>query len=144
MPPDGPAYAVNAARGPWAASATLVPLEWIAAYPYQMVHGPAQLIMPITSGLGEIFQFTVKNERLSLMQLKELLDWQIAPQLRTVKGIVEVNSFGGEDRQYQVVLDPAKLVGYNLSSAEVNQAISLKSESQLNAETPIQLGLSCR
>jgi cobalt-zinc-cadmium resistance protein CzcA len=74
---------------------------------------------PITSGLGEIYQFTVRNDRLTLMQLEEILDWQIAPQLRTVKGIVEVNSFGGEDRQYQVILDPKRLQAAGVSVAQV-------------------------
>ncbi|MFZ5896342.1 MAG: efflux RND transporter permease subunit [Myxococcota bacterium] len=78
---------------------------------------------PISTGLGEIYQFTVKNPNMSLMQLEELLDWQIAPQLRTVPGIVEVNSFGGEDRQYQVVLDPRKLEAAGVSVAEVAAAL---------------------
>ena len=78
---------------------------------------------PISSGLGEIYQFTLKNDRLSLMQLEEILDWQIAPQLRTVPGIVEVNSFGGEDRQYQVVLDPKRLQAAGISVAQVAQAL---------------------
>ena len=55
---------------------------------------------PISTGLGEIFQFVVENPRLSAMQLEEVLDWQIGPALRTVRGVVEVNSLGGEDRQY--------------------------------------------
>ena len=78
---------------------------------------------PITSGLGEIYQFVVRNEALSLMQLEELLDWYIAPQLRMVPGIVEVNSFGGEDRQYQVVLDPARLQATGVSIAQVVDAL---------------------
>ena len=78
---------------------------------------------PISSGLGEIYQFTVKNDRLTLMQLEEILDWQVAPQLRTVKGIVEVNSFGGEDRQYQVVLDPKRLQAAGVSVAQVVDAL---------------------
>ncbi|RYZ63304.1 MAG: efflux RND transporter permease subunit, partial [Proteobacteria bacterium] len=78
---------------------------------------------PISSGLGEIFQFTLKNDRLSAMQLEEILDWQIAPQLRTVKGIVEVNSFGGEERQYQVVLDPKRLQAAGISVAQVVEAL---------------------
>jgi len=78
---------------------------------------------PITSGLGEIYQFTVTNERLSLMQLEELLDWQIAPVLRTVPGIVEVNSFGGEDKQYQVLLDPKRLQAAGVSVAQVANAL---------------------
>ena len=78
---------------------------------------------PISSGLGEIFQFVVRNEQLSVMQLEELLDWQIAPILRTVPGIVEVNSFGGEDKQYQVVLDPKRLQAAGISVAEVVSAL---------------------
>jgi cobalt-zinc-cadmium resistance protein CzcA len=78
---------------------------------------------PITTGLGEIFQFTVENKGLSLMQLEELLDWQIGPQLRSVPGVVEVNSFGGEDRQYQVLLDPGRLQAAGISVAEVARAL---------------------
>lgn len=78
---------------------------------------------PITSGLGEVYQFTVTNEHLSLMQLEELLDWQIAPQLRVIPGIVEVNSFGGEDKQYQVVLDPKRLQAAGVSVAQVAEAL---------------------
>lgn len=78
---------------------------------------------PITSGLGEIFQFVVRNDALSLMQLEETLDWQIAPVLRTVPGIVEVNSFGGEDKQYQVVLDPKRLQAAGISVSEVVSAL---------------------
>ncbi|MDB4973665.1 MAG: Cobalt-zinc-cadmium resistance protein CzcA, partial [Myxococcaceae bacterium] len=78
---------------------------------------------PITTGLGEVYQFTVRNERLSLMQLEEILDWQIGPQLRTVPGIVEVNSFGGEDRQYQVLLDPKRLQAAGVSVAQVVLAL---------------------
>lgn len=78
---------------------------------------------PISSGLGEIFQFVVKNDKLTVMQLEELLDWQIAPALRTVPGIVEVNSFGGEDKQYQVVLDPKRLQAAGVSVAQVVEAL---------------------
>jgi cobalt-zinc-cadmium resistance protein CzcA len=78
---------------------------------------------PISSGLGEIYQFTVRNDSLSLMQLEEILDWQIGPALRTVPGIVDVNSFGGEDRQYQVVLDPKRLEAASVSIAQVVAAL---------------------
>lgn len=78
---------------------------------------------PITTGLGEVFQFTVENPALTLMQLEELLDWQIAPQLRMVPGVVEVNSFGGEDRQYQVVLDPGRLQASGVSVLQVTEAL---------------------
>jgi cobalt-zinc-cadmium resistance protein CzcA len=78
---------------------------------------------PISSGLGEIFQFSVENEALSLMQLEELLDWYIGPALRTVPGVVEMNSFGGEDKQYQVLVDPRRLQAAGLSIAELARAL---------------------
>jgi len=78
---------------------------------------------PISTALGEIYQFTVTNDRLSLMQLEEVLDWQVRPLLRTVPGVVEVNSFGGEDRQYQVLLDPKRLQASGISVAEVVDAL---------------------
>ena len=78
---------------------------------------------PISTALGEIYQFTVRNDRLSLMQLEELLDWQIRPILRTVPGVVEVNSFGGEDRQYQIWLDPKRLQAAGISVAEIVDAL---------------------
>ncbi len=78
---------------------------------------------PISTGLGEIFQFTVQNDKLSLMQLEEVLDWQIAPVLRTVPGVIEVNSFGGEDKQYQILLDPGRLQAAGVSVAQVVEAL---------------------
>ena len=78
---------------------------------------------PISSGLGEIFQFSIRNDHLDTMQLEELLDWQVRPLLRAVPGVVEVNSFGGEDRQYQVILDPKRLQASGVSIAQVVQAL---------------------
>jgi len=78
---------------------------------------------PITTGLGEIFQFVVRGEGHSLMELEETLDWFIAPRLRMVPGVVEVNSFGGENKEYQVVIDPQRLQAAGLSVREVIEAI---------------------
>lgn len=78
---------------------------------------------PITSAVGEVYQFVVRNDSMTLMQIEETLDWQIAPALRTVPGVVEVNSFGGEDRQYQVVLDPKRLLAAGISVAQVIDAM---------------------
>ena len=80
---------------------------------------------PISTGLGEIFQFTVRSETHSLMEIEELLDWYIGPQLRTVPGVVETNSFGGENREYQVLLSPERLQALRLSVGEVAEALQL-------------------
>ncbi|MEW6747605.1 MAG: CusA/CzcA family heavy metal efflux RND transporter [Planctomycetota bacterium] len=78
---------------------------------------------PISTGLGEIYQFEVKGQGYTPMQLREILDWNINYQLRSVPGIVEVNSFGGELRTYQVSLVPEKLVVYGLSASDVFEAV---------------------
>ncbi|RYE95056.1 MAG: efflux RND transporter permease subunit, partial [Myxococcales bacterium] len=78
---------------------------------------------PISSGLGEVFHFVVRSDSLDLMQLEELLDWQIGPALRTVPGVVEVNTFGGHDRQYQVIIDPGRLQATGLALAPVIEAL---------------------
>ncbi|MCY0987418.1 CusA/CzcA family heavy metal efflux RND transporter [Nannocystis sp. ILAH1] len=78
---------------------------------------------PISTGLGEIYQFTLRSETHSLMELEELLDWYVGPQLRTVPGVVETNSFGGENREYQVVLRPERLQALRLSIGEVAEAL---------------------
>lgn len=81
------------------------------------------VVGPISSGLGEIFQFAVKNERLTVMQTTELLEWTIGPQLRTVPGVVDVNNFGGETKQYQVLLDPERLRASASSVEDVADAL---------------------
>lgn len=81
----------------------------------------------ISSALGEVFQFVVRNDRLGAMKTRELLDWYIAPQLRTVAGVVDISTQGGEDREYQVVLDPALLAASAISVPEVVSAIEAAS-----------------
>jgi heavy metal efflux system protein len=78
---------------------------------------------PISSALGEVYQFVVRGAGHSLMELEETLDWYVGPQLRAVPGIVEVNSFGGEDKQYQVVIDPKRLQSVGLSVEDVVRAL---------------------
>ncbi len=78
---------------------------------------------PVSTGLGEVFMFTVEGGGLSAMERRTLLDWDIAPRLRAVPGVTEVNVWGGLPKQYQVVVDPAKLVSYGLSLQQVFEAV---------------------
>ena len=90
---------------------------------------------PISTGLGEIYQFEVKGEPMcqpgepdtdacyTPMELRTILDWFVNYQLRSVPGIVEVNSFGGELKTYQVTLNPDSLVSYGLAVGDVFAAI---------------------
>jgi cobalt-zinc-cadmium resistance protein CzcA len=80
-------------------------------------------LAPVSTGLGEIFQFVVRSNHHSPSQLRSLLDWEIVPRLRSVPGIIEVNTMGGDLKQYQVVVNPAKLHAYRLTLREVREAL---------------------
>jgi cobalt-zinc-cadmium resistance protein CzcA len=88
---------------------------------------------PITTGLGEIYMYSVEAEagaktdqglEFTPTDLRTVQDWIIKPQLRNLPGVVEVNSIGGYERQYQVAPDPDKLVAYGLSFQDVLDALS--------------------
>ena len=78
---------------------------------------------PISSGLGEIFQFEVRGEGKTPMELRTILEWEIAPRLRRVPGVVEVNSFGGEFKTYEVQIDSTSLAQYEVSVNDVIEAL---------------------
>jgi len=79
---------------------------------------------PISSGLGEIYQYEVRGEGTSLVDLRILQDWFVKRQLRTVPGVTEVNSFGGEEMQFQVLIDPIRLQSYGLTFRDVFRALA--------------------
>lgn len=81
-------------------------------------------LAPPSTGLGTIYKFVVKSEHHSPMQLRTILDWEIGPKLKTVKGVIEVNSFGGELKQYQVVVDPKRMHARGLTLNDVVEALS--------------------
>lgn len=78
---------------------------------------------PISTGLGEIYQFEVRGGGRSLMDVRSILEWDIAFKLRSVPGVVEVNSYGGEMKTYEVQLDPDKMVSYKVSLDRVFEAL---------------------
>ena len=80
-------------------------------------------IGPLSTGLGEIFQYTLEGEGFSAMEKRTIQDWLVAPRLRTVPGVTEVNSFGGEVKQVQVVVRPESLVQYSLTLRDVLEAL---------------------
>jgi cobalt-zinc-cadmium resistance protein CzcA len=78
---------------------------------------------PLSDGLSEIYQFQVAGKTESLMQLRTLLNWQIAPALKQVPGVVDVNVNGGELKTYTVQVSDAALTRYGLSVGDVEAAI---------------------
>ncbi|HXE71017.1 MAG TPA: efflux RND transporter permease subunit, partial [Candidatus Nitrosotenuis sp.] len=78
---------------------------------------------PISTGLGEIYQYEVRGPGRDLMELRDLQDWVVRRLLRTVPGVTEVNTFGGQKMQYQVLVDPVKLRAYGLTFRDVLEAL---------------------
>jgi cobalt-zinc-cadmium resistance protein CzcA len=80
-------------------------------------------LAPVSTGLGQIFEFYLRSPKHTPMELRTMLDWVVAYRLRTVPGVIEVNAMGGDAKQYQVVLDPRKLAAYKLTLTQVQQAL---------------------
>ena len=78
---------------------------------------------PITTGLGQIYQYVVEGKQQNKQELRTLQDWIVKYNLRTVPGVTEVLSFGGDVKQYQVRVDPRALLQYGVTLAQVRQAI---------------------
>ncbi|UCF77804.1 MAG: efflux RND transporter permease subunit [Candidatus Eiseniibacteriota bacterium] len=78
---------------------------------------------PISTGLGEIYQYTLESDTRSPMELRTLQDWVVAPQLRSLRGVNEVNSFGGFVKQYHVLVEPDGLLKYGITLRDVLEAI---------------------
>ncbi len=81
------------------------------------------MMAPIATGLGEIYYVFVEGGDFSLMERRSILDWQVKPRLRTVPGIIEVNTYGGHVKQYQVLADPEKLRSHGLTLEQVLKAL---------------------
>jgi len=80
-------------------------------------------LAPIATGLGEIYYVFVTGADYSLMERRALLDWQVKPRLRTVPGLIEVNSFGGHVKQYQVLADPERLLAHGITLEQLRNAL---------------------
>ncbi len=78
---------------------------------------------PLSTGLGEVFHYVVTGKGDDVTHLRTVHDWVVRPQMRQVKGVAEVNSWGGFERQYQARIDPAKVAKYGLTFDAVTAAI---------------------
>ncbi len=80
---------------------------------------------PISTGLGEVFHYTLSsdNPERSLDEMRIIQDWVIKPELSKVSGVAEINSWGGLERQYHVIVSPEFLVKYNLTFGDVFEAL---------------------
>ncbi len=100
--------------------------ERLSTIKNEIPEGLEPMMGPIATGLGEIFSYVVESKEGYSHTPTELLtaqDWIIVPQLRNLKGVVEVNSIGGYEKQFHVMPNPQKLISFGLSVDEIIQAL---------------------
>ena len=79
---------------------------------------------PVSTGLSEVFMYLVEGSTQTLMELRTLQDWVIRPMLRAVPGLADVDTLGGLSKQYEVLVDPARLTSFGLTLRQVHVAVA--------------------
>ena len=97
-------------------------LERLSSAQQLLPQGVTPTLGPDGTGVGHIFWYTLKSKGYDLGELRALQDWYVKFALQTVPGVSEVASFGGFQKQYQIIVDPHKLTYYNISLASVVKA----------------------
>jgi len=90
----------------------------------QLPAGITPNITPLTSSASTVMGIGLTSDKRSLMELRTIVDWTLRPHLLAVPGVADVNVFGGEVRQFQIQVNPDKLIRYNVSLQQVMQAAS--------------------
>jgi Cu(I)/Ag(I) efflux system membrane protein CusA/SilA len=104
----------------WARSRVLEKLNYAQSF---MPQGVTSTIGPDGTGVGHVFWYTVEGEGYDLGELRAIQDWYIRYQLNAVPGVAEVASIGGFVKQYQIDLDPNKLLSYHVTIPDVMMAV---------------------
>ncbi len=111
----------------WARSRVL---EYLSSVRSKLPEGAMTMLGPDATGVGWVMQYVLADTsgRLNLAQLRSLQDFTVRPALTAVSGVAEIASLGGFEQQYQVVVDPAKLLAYNIPLAKVTEAVRASNE----------------
>jgi cobalt-zinc-cadmium resistance protein CzcA len=107
-------------------------MERLIEVKQQMPDGVNPVLGPVSTGLGEVYQYTLERDddgrkslsQEELQQRREAQDWVVRPLLRGIPGVAEINSQGGYVKQYQVLVDPNRLHHYRISLSDVFEALA--------------------
>src|SRR5262245_26533165 len=91
-------------------------------------NGVEPTLGPLSTPIGELYRYTLQSKTLDSMQLRELEDWVIEPRFLQVQGVADVTPFGGLIKQYQIEVDPLALSRYDLSIAQIAQAVDANNQ----------------
>jgi Cu(I)/Ag(I) efflux system membrane protein CusA/SilA len=111
----------------WARSRVL---EYLNSVRGKLPQGATTMLGPDATGVGWVMQYILADTSgtLNLAQLRSLQDWTVRPALTAVPGVAEIASLGGYEQQYQVVVDPARLLAYDIPLSKVTQAVRASNE----------------
>jgi Cu(I)/Ag(I) efflux system membrane protein CusA/SilA len=111
----------------WARSRVL---EYLNSVRGSLPQNARTMLGPDATGVGWVMQYILADTTgtLNLAQLRSLQDWTVRPALTSVSGVAEIASLGGYQQQYQVTVDPAKLLAYNISLSKVSEAVRQSNE----------------
>jgi Cu(I)/Ag(I) efflux system membrane protein CusA/SilA len=100
-------------------------LEQLGRVQPQLPQGVSPTLGPDASGVGWVYQYVIKDTtgRMDLAELRALQDFTVRPALQAVPGVAEVASLGGFERQYQIVVDPDRLVGFGLTLPDLTRSV---------------------
>jgi copper/silver efflux system protein len=100
-------------------------LEQLGRVQQLLPSGVSPTLGPDASGIGWVYQYVLKDTtgRLDLAELRTLQDFTVRPALQSVTGVAEVASLGGFERQYQIIVDPEKLVGFGLTLTDITRSV---------------------
>jgi Cu(I)/Ag(I) efflux system membrane protein CusA/SilA len=104
----------------WARSRVLEYLNYVSG---RLPMGVTPTLGPDATGVGWVFEYVLESDRLDLSQLRSIQDWFLRYELTGVPGVAEVASIGGFVKQYQVIIDPNKLLAFNIPLQKVKMAI---------------------
>ncbi len=104
----------------WARSRVLEYLNYAAG---RLPKGVTPSLGPDATGVGWVYQYSLKSDRHDLQQLRSIQDWFLRYELTAVEGVSEVASIGGYVKQYQVAVDPDRLLAYHITIPQIRQAI---------------------
>ncbi len=87
--------------------------------------GVQPVLGPLSTGIGEIYRYVLRSEHLPQTELRSIQNWVVAPHIKTAAGVADVNSFGGNIKQYQVNCDPERLRAFKLDAGKVFDALAI-------------------
>lgn len=82
-------------------------------------------LSPVATALGDIYEFILTSDRHSPMELRTYMDWEMARKLKSIPGVIDINTIGGEVKQYQVLIEPRRLAAHDLTLSVVLQNLKL-------------------